>query len=351
MDPRLTRALKQFDALGFVLKHGGYKETPSIYTYEYLLPCPRPGCGSDRLRWNARKGTFICWGCKLTGDTIYLVQAMEKIDEPGAIDFIMDGYVGGDAKIDKLEGLTPLTAEQQRHVKAKPLREIPWPHGVELLSSPCAPHERAWGYLRGRGVPEPSVRHWRLGFGRSGRLGNYVVFPCYIDKKLVYYQGRATWDPPAHLSPEQRKAWEKETGYRKTLNPISQEGLATAGEVLLNYDQARSQTHIVIVEGPFDAIKVGGHAVALLGKVMTPQKLDRLMRSRATRYTVYLDIGKEEQEAAEKMAAQLSAFGEVFVATPPKGFDAGALTPDQNRWVIERARRWRPGRLSSFLQG
>lgn len=340
--------MRAFDANSFVTRHGGHKETPSIHTYEYLLPCPRPGCGSSRLRWNNRKNTFICWGCKMTGDTILLVQLLERCDELGAIEYIMDGYVGGDSKIDKLEDLIP-PAQPIAHSKAPPLKPMGWPRGVDALSSPCEPHKRAWVYLESRGVKEAQVRAWRLGYGRAGRLDGFVVFPCFVDETMVYYQGRATWDPPPG-SDEERKAWIKSTGYRKTLNPMSSETGNTAAEIVLNYDNARGHDHIVIVEGPFDCVKVGTHCVALLGKVMTPQKLDRLMRTNAQRYTVYLDRGEEERKAAENMAAQLSGFGEVFIATPPEGFDPGKLSRRQNADVIANAERWRSGVLTSFLR-
>lgn len=347
MDPKLTRVLRSFDALAFTLKHGGHKETPSIHTYEYLLTCPR--CASLRLRWNNRKHTFICWGCKLTGDTIFLIQIMEQCDELGAIDYIYDGYVGGDAKIDKLDDLIG-SAPAPVVMRARALKPIEWPKSVDLLSVPCAPHGQAWAYLRSRGVSEASVSAWKLGYGRHGRLSGFVIFPCFVDGHLVYWQGRACWDPP-DLPSEARKLWVQSTGYRKTLNPTTREGYATAGDVLLGYDRARSLKHIVIVEGPIDAIKVGDGAVALLGKVLTPAKLDRLMRTRAQRFTVYLDRGKEEREAALKMAAELSAFGEVFIATPPEGFDPGSLTYEQNAKVIKEAPRYQPGALTSFLQG
>lgn len=349
MQPNLQRALKAFDAHAFVRKHGGYKETPSIYTYEYLLPCPRTGCGSDRLRWNNQKHTFICWGCKLTGDTIKLIQMMERCDELGAIGFVIDGYVGGDSKIDSLDTLIGRAAPSPAG-RARKLRPMAWPRGIEPLLSPCEAQRHAWGYLAKRGVSVATVGLWRLHLGVKGRLEDFIIFPVFMDGDLVYYQGRAILDPPSSFTPEERKAWIKSTGYRKTLNPITEEGYATAGEVLLGYDTAKVFSHVVIVEGPFDAMAVGPHAVALLGKAFSQAKLDRLFRMSAQRYTIYLDRGKEESESAQKIAQALSAFAEVFIATPPEGFDAGALSPEYNASVIANAVRYQPGRLASDLK-
>jgi hypothetical protein len=94
---------------------------------------------------------------------------------------------------------------------------------------------------------------------------------------------------------------------------------------------------LVICEGPIDALKVGHHAVALFGKVAGPIKVQRLLRCRALRYTIYLDAGREERECAERLADQLTTFAPTYIATPPAGYDAGALTVEYNAQVIANA--------------
>jgi hypothetical protein len=214
------------------------------------------------------------------------------------------------------------------------LPQIPWPAGVDLLALSSL-HVLAWEYLRTRGLSPELLDGWRVGWGRNGWLDRYLVFPVYMDGGLVYWQGRAAWDPDVG-----------EEGYRKTLNPRSVGGYATAQDVLFNYDRARTAQHVVICEGPIDAIKVGEHAVALFGKVSSAQKVTRLQRMRALRYTVYLDRGKEERAYAEQLAAELSAFAPTYIATPPQGYDPGALTRAQNAYVIAHAEPFRGRQLA-----
>jgi len=329
----IDRALRAFDARAFVARHGGYKESPSPSSSEYLLPCPY--CSSDRLRWNhPTKQLWICWGCRRTGSTLDLVQALEKLDLLEAMRYVEKLYVGGDASLE----LTPL-------VVARPVRSIgdlpamPWPTGVDVLADVDA-HRFAWRYLAKRGVSAATALSYRVGIGRFGRLEKYLVFPCYQDGRLVYWQARATWDPPAQLYPAQRKEWIKENHFRKTLNPVSVGENATAADVLFNYDRACQSQHVVINEGPFDAMQVGPHAVALLGKSASDGKINLLRRMRAARYTVYLDRGEAEAKAAMKLAGELSTYAPTFIATPPEGYDPGALTFEQNNYVIERAVRY-----------
>lgn len=316
----LRQALASFDAPSFVKRHGGYKESRSSLSHEYLLTCPR--CGSGRLRWHARKGTWICWGCRKTGDTIALVQLLERCEEHEAIAYVLDGYVGGDApaQLDTEAICAPVKRQLTR------LAQMPWPHGVDVLSQ-TPMHARAWSYLHSRGLTPAMVEHLRLGWGRQGWLDGYIVFPVYMDGGLVYWQGRQAQDPP--------------TG-PKTLNPRSQEGFATAQDVLFNYDAAKRDSHVVICEGPIDALKVGPNAVALFGKISSPVKVARLIRMRAMRYTVYLDRGEEERQHAERLAKQLDAYAPTYLATPPLGYDPGALTVEQNAHVIANAERFVP---------
>lgn len=336
---KLRRAVAAFDTASYILSRGGYKESKSPRAYEYLVT--HPACGSGRLRFNTQKQTGICWGCHKGCDTLELIEMLERTTMEGAIDFVLARYVGGDANIERL---APVAVIPDRAA----LRRLPplqWPHGVELLTNPHAPpHADAWRYAFGRGLTVEQVIAFRLGVGRSGRYTNRLIFPVYMDHALVYFQARAMWDPPAHLTGAAMREWKETTGYRKSLNPLSTgAGEATASEIIFNYDRASSEPHVVICEGPIDAIKVGPHAVALMGKADTPEKLERLRRMRAHRFTVYLDRGREERIVSQRLAGELAPYAPTFICEPPPGHDAGSLTPEQNAWLVAQAQPYRPG--------
>lgn len=325
------RALEQFNVQAFVARHGGYKESLGVRSHEYLLPCV--WCGSSRLRWNhPTKKAWQCWGCNRTGSTMDLIMAYERVTFPRAHEIVMEGYNGGDANLE----LTQLPVLRGK-LEAYPA--IPWPAGVDVLQ-PVDVHVPCWRYIMGRGVDAAMATQWRLGFGRFGRVKDYVIFPVFMDGALVYWQGRAIWDPPKFLDAEQQKRWVKETHYIKSINPVATNALATAGDVLLNYDRARNEPHVVIVEGPFDACKVGPHAVALLGKAATDAKIARLLRMKAQRYTVYLDRGDREYALARILAEKLNTYVPTYIAVPPEGRDPGKLSPEENGRVISQAVRF-----------
>lgn len=333
----LDRAIRSFDANRFAKRHRARKESKSQRSHEYLFNCPN--CGGHNLRWNSRKlevGVWICWNCKKTGNTLKLIQVMENLDLDGAVRFVLDGYTGGDANLDLTTtavAKAPTTRSTRVELKRLPLAK--WPNHVQVISRA---HPHAWNYAtQQRGLTEQMLRDYHVAVGVRGRYQAYLVFPIYMDGGLVYWQARATWDPPAELTKGQRNVWVDETKWRKTLNPWEGEVDILAERVLFNHDRAKTAGHIVVCEGPIDAMKVGPHAVALLGKTATGERLERLRRMSARRYTIYLDRGEEEAACARQLAADLSTFADVFVATPPEGFDPGKLSPEQNAHIVGQA--------------
>lgn len=336
----LEAAIAGFDAEAFTRRHGGHKESASPRSREFLLPCPF--CGGDRLRWHSstRKQTWICWHCKKTGRTTDLVMALEQVSREAAIDIIMGGYDGGDAPTH----LTKVARVKTTSTQLEVLRTIAWPEGAERIDA--SRHPRVFAYLAGRGIGAAEIAHYDLRTTRRGRHRGYVLFPVYMDGGLIYWQGRASWDPPPG-SKEERKAWVKRTGYRKTLNPTG----VGAGPIVYRIDEVRGLEHVVVCEGPVDAIKVGPHAVALFGKATSPTKIERLLRLPVRRYTVYLDTGADEVAQARKLAAELSEYAPTFIAQAPPGYDPGALTPAQNAAVVAAAVPFKPtGGLVSNLR-
>ena len=320
----------KWDPLPFVRARGGHKESRSSHSHEYILDCPH--CGGDRCRWHhsQAKQCWQCWHCGRTGSSLSLVALHTGKREMDVISDIWDSWDGGDLEfdVDHLEA-------QSQVVVPDGYPSTSWPSGVALLDPNNGAHRVGVNYLLYRGLTLDQARDWRIGFGTMGRLKNYLLFPVFMGGRLVYWQARACWDPPPQLTKEQRKHWVKETRYRKTLNPFNDECGVVAADVLFNFDVARNYNHIVVCEGPVDAIKVGAHAVALFGKAYTEQKVAWLMRTRATRITLYLD--HETVKETRRFGAALSAAADVFVAVPPEGRDAGDLTPAENAEVVSRA--------------
>lgn len=117
------------------------------------------------------------------------------------------------------------------------------------------------------------------------------------------------------------------------------------GDLLLNFDVARSWDYGVVVEGPFDVIKPGspkascvpGPIIGTFGNKITNQQ--HLMLNSAFRYkTLYLALDPEEFEARTMKIYKTIAGnydGAVVPVPMPKGTDPGSL-PHKDFWNYVR---------------
>lgn len=328
----------RFDTDAFAKRHGGIKESRSRRSAEYLFTCP--WCGGNRLRYNAIKGSWICWGCGRTGDQVGLVRGLERCDDERAIEIIADNVIPGGAVLGPLN-LQLMERPRGRKARVRVLPEIKWPYGVEVLDLRPS-HAPAWDYLAKRGLDSDTVRRELIGFGRTGWLEDYVVFPIYMDHVLVYWQARSIYDPPPGVTWRQ---WADETGRTKNRN-LPNDGIHAEGhEVVYGYDRVRNAETVVLVEGPIDRLRVGPEfTVALLGKAADPVKIERLRRLPCRRYVIYLDADVTP-ELVETLARELHEAGEISIVVPPEGTDPGDWNRSQNAEILAQAATWSPSGL------
>ena len=115
--------------------------------------------------------------------------------------------------------------------------------------------------------------------------------------------------------------------------------------IVYGSDVAREFNSIVVVEGIFDAWKLGPGAVATFGTSLTPEQIWYL--SQWPRVTFLFDPEPEAQRHAQEYAQELALQGtEVFVASAdfgrtPSGEirDPGDLTQDEARKVMIELRK------------
>ena len=137
-------------------------------------------------------------------------------------------------------------------------------------------------YLKWRGVDDERIDDYGIGYCVSGEFAGYIVFPYYQGGLPVYFTTRAVLTA---------------TG-KKTLNPE-----ADRRWYLYNYDRAIRNKHIILVEGPLDAVCVGRAAIAIGGKVLLDEQLDLLDRDHVTEITVVLD--SDAHRETEMVCAKL----------------------------------------------
>ncbi len=182
-----------------------------------------------------------------------------------------------------------LSESKDRSDEAKKEKNIDvfLPQGTRDLQKP---HKK---YLRKRGFdPKELEQIWNIkGTGSLGRYSHRIIAPIYFNKILVSYQGRDITDKAdlkyKACSIEKERIHHKYIGY--------------------GYDLTNKK-ECLVVEGVFDAWRMGAGSVALFGTGYTPQQVQFL--STFKRVFVLFDSGEEEaQKNGYKLSFELQELG------------------------------------------
>ncbi len=264
------------------------------------VPCPFCGDRSAHLGFRIGEDYANCWRC------------------------------GGHSLFSALAGILRLAPEELKGVlstyrtediiRARLNKKVPKAVEVELPGGEFTKGERR--YLAGRGFdPDFLRRKYRLtGGGIAGDWKYRIIIPLIIGGRVVSFTARDI-------------TGEAKLRYR-TL-PI-EDSVVDPKTALYNEDNVRGKW-VVVVEGPFDVLRMGDGFVCSFGTSMTQAQIKRL--SRYARVTFMFDPEAEAQARALKYARELSAIGgvEVDVVDTELGTDPGDLTAaerDELRGVL-----------------
>lgn len=167
-----------------------------------------------------------------------------------------------------------------------PSRDVTLPEDFYPLSSKMMlPTMRlARSYLRKRGF---NAWYWkRYNLGVADSVPHRVIIP--VEKN--YWQGRRLheWMEPKYLNPK-----------------------IPSGDLLFNAPALEQYEEVVICEGAFSAMHVGTNAIALIGKEVPKEKLERLAWSKVSRFIVALD--SDATLHAVQLANKLSKLGKMDI--------------------------------------
>jgi len=148
-------------------------------------------------------------------------------------------------------------------------------------------------YLVSRGIDYSTSLNYGITYCNQGHYKDRVILPVIDCGEIVHFQARSIRHSSRH--------------FPKYLNPP-----IPRGGVLWNLDKAKTYEYVVLVEGIFDGLSVGPHAIALLGKTLTQTQIQMLMSSDIQNAIVLLD--KDAIRSACKIAEQLSDIITVKIA-------------------------------------
>jgi len=180
-------------------------------------------------------------------------------------------------------------------------------------------------FLKELGVTLDLCLRHKVGFCETGEYANNIIVPLFnLAGELVSFATR--W--PEHWHPDGKVVW------RSPLSPMAQ-------GTLFNHVYAAKHDSIVIVEGFFDAVRVGEHAVALISaRCGAPQLALLTELGQTRRLTVMHDA--DVPHVGRALATSLAAMcPDVHLVRTPPGHkhDPSACTTEELAEAVAAAVR------------
>ena len=254
------------------------------------------------------------------------------------------GEAGG---ISRLIDYTPSSAPQEVPV-LKPLpTDCVLPGNLTPLTELNTDHQ-ALKYIRRRKFDPVElndvfgVRYCAEGrtFAERYNTSNTLIFPMWMENKLIGWQSRLLYDPDKLTDAEHEMMGtpkDEDDDWVKPPKYWTSPGLEK-GRILFNYDWARTSDVVVICEGTFDAMAVGKCGVATLGKGVTEGQA-RLIMFGWKLAVILLDPGDADAEM-EKLVGMLSPTIKAF-RVDLEGYKDAGEAPRYAIWeqIINKAEK------------
>jgi DNA primase len=280
---------------------------------------------SQKLYVRKSDGRFICFYCssqnKYTGTIDELLSEILKIPLEEMDEHINTG-----------SSLFPLM-EEVKPFEPKPLP----PHAVNQWSEFFDPAQK---YLLSRGIDHVLTDFYRILYDPVSKR---LIFLIYDNGKFAGWTDRS-------ILPEKDLIKINQFGEEYKI-PKSYNNFAKSEHLLFEnlWDWSKLD-HIILVEGPFDAMKVGWiakGAVASCGKMVSDRQKELIISKKVKK--LYLALDPDAYLETEKLVYDLHDRIELYQIVPPKGrSDMGDCTLEEAHKAFLEAKRVSPASLIGY---
>lgn len=180
----------------------------------------------------------------------------------------------------------------QKDVKKKAMAEHLDLPGYKL-------NEEEMKYLKDRGFDVNYVRnkfHLRGG-GVAGEWSYRILIPIYYNRVLVSWTGRSILD----------KETIKKLNIPRYKNLSVEQSVINPKEICFNLDNSKKDS-VILVEGPFDVLKMGDNTICSLGTGVTHEQ-ELFLKNRYKKIFICFDNEPSAQEHGREVGMNLSAVG------------------------------------------
>lgn len=244
------------------------------------LPCP--DCGrEDKFSILKENGSTICYRGSCSYGKKWFTDFMVKVAgiTPIAAKHRLYGNPIHDELKISFDDKPEIDLFFDREQKIQPIQ---WPENHMLsIVSEFAPD--GMNYLKSRGIPPEIATKHKMMFSPKFRR---VYIPVIMNHNVYGYQGRAIDNVPPTFKVRNNQGFQRD-------------------KLVMFLDCIQPGNHVIIAEGPFDALKfdlVGG-AVCTMGKQVTQKQIDAINSKNPTK--VYLAL---DDDAANEMNELVNKF-------------------------------------------
>lgn len=242
----------------------GFRETGT--SDEVRINCIRCGDRKSHLYFGLSKGLGKCFKCQHTYNVLRFVTENEDITIAEAYKFINSQTTVSGNLEESINSLNETYAGKELQTFAN-LAEVFFPREFRRVDS-SAP-ESVLKYLSVRQLAFPACERYNIHYCLLGLYANRLIIPITMHHKRVSFVARDYTNNALH----------------KVLYPTGSE----IASCLFNYDVAIKNDTVIIVEGVFDAMRVGDNAVALFGKTVSMNQTELLIKGLFKKAIVMLD--------------------------------------------------------------
>lgn len=285
------------------------KSIPARGGDEAVFKCPNCNHHKKKLTLNRSTQKFQCWVCGFKGQRAKQILKIAK------------------APASLYQELRDIDSQYNFNLSTtdKPVEEITLPEGfTPLIYGTGLTRNKAWLYLKSRGLTAQDVVKYNIGYIENGPLSNFIIIPSYNrDGFLNYWVGRS-FDSNAY--------------HKHKLPSVSKDIIGF--DMLINFDLP-----LIICEGAFDAIAVKRNAIPLFGKKISKSLYKELVKGKVKQ--IYLALDQDAINDSLKYAKELMSYGKEIFLLELEDKDPSEIGFEQMTKLLQTAK---PLTFSSLIE-
>lgn len=284
-----------------------YQRKLGMYDYRRgWLKGDCPSCGEHKFGIHIADNRSHCFKCEYTKDPISLLFELEKIKS----------YQEFYSILSNLEGIKYTEIEQEAYEIKK---DNVLPEGYKNIARGDSKMARAARrYLEKRGFDIKELSYAGFGYCNSGDYFGYIIMPIYYGNTLVYFNARLyIGDGPKFNNPD-----------------IENFGIGKSF-IMYNRDALYIYDKVFIVESITNSRTLGDTAVGTMGKALSQQQINDIIKSPCKKIVIGLD--RDAISQAIDIAYKLIDHKKVKIMIMPEGKDINDLGRQKSLLISHKA--------------